>query len=292
MSLREHDEGTRPLAAFLAVSFGGSIALSLAVAYGASPTALAPVAMLVPGLAVLFVRVVFGARIPDGGWRRFPYRWLPVALLVLPIAVHTIALPGMLLLEGRLPWAAWLVAGDDGLIRSPSEWGWGLLTPAGLARRVAINAAAGLLIVTAFAFFEEIGWRAWMLPRLSLLFGERNGVLVSAAIWTAWHVPYALSGLQRVENVAPVMLALVQCLGHLGAGMFLAWLFVRTRSIWIVSLAHGALNNWGQYAFKFMRSSGEHDAVLLSLVSAALLVVGVVVVTTLSKRTVAPARLG
>lgn len=199
---------------------------------------------------------------------------MPVALLALPIAVHAIALPGMFLFEGRLPWAEWLFPRDDGLIHVPSEWGWGVLTPAGLARRMAINAAAGLLVVSVFAFFEEIGWRAWMLPRLAARFGERGGVLASAAIWAAWHVPYALSGLQQVENIAPVTLAVVQVCGQLGAGMFLAWLFMRTRSIWAVTLAHGTLNNWGQYAFKYMRSGGEHDAALLSLVSAALLAMG------------------
>ncbi len=291
MSLPDYDGGTRPLVAFLSVSFGGSIALSLAVAVGAPRHVLALVAMLVPGLAVLVVRAVFRARVSDPGWNRFPLHWLPVALLVLPIAVHTIALPGVFLLEGRLPWADWLVPRSDGLIHAPSEWAWGVLTPGGLARRMAINAAAGLLIVSALAFFEEIGWRAWMLPRLSARFGERNGIVASAAIWAAWHVPYALWGLQRVENVAPVTLAAVQIFGHFGAGLFLSWLFMRSRGIWIVSLAHGALNNWGQYAFKFMRSAGEHDAVLLSLVNAALLAVGAAVVASSRKQLAAPFRI-
>lgn len=33
-------------------------------------------------------------------------------------------------------------------------------------------------------------------------------------------------------------------------------LWVRTESLWIAALTHGALNNWGQYAFKFMDDEG------------------------------------
>jgi hypothetical protein len=43
----------------------------------------------------------------------------------------------------------------------------------------------------------------------------------------------------------------------IGAGLIIGWLWVRTESIWMVALAHGALNNWGQYAFKFMRGPGQ-----------------------------------
>jgi membrane protease YdiL (CAAX protease family) len=83
-----------------------------------------------------------------------------------------------------------------------------------------------------------------------------------------------LSGISHVENVAPSALALVQPAGTFGAGLFLAFLWFKTESILLVSLAHGAINNWGQYAFKFMETSGERDLVLLVLVAVAMLAVG------------------
>jgi hypothetical protein len=43
----------------------------------------------------------------------------------------------------------------------------------------------------------------------------------------------------------------------------IGWLWIRTESIWIVAIAHGALNNWGQYAFKFMRDVATPDPALL-----------------------------
>jgi hypothetical protein len=49
---------------------------------------------------------------------------------------------------------------------------------------------------------------------------------------------------------------------------------LKTGSIALVSLAHGVLNNWGQYVFKFMRTSGERDLALFALVNVALMAVG------------------
>jgi CAAX prenyl protease-like protein len=60
-----------------------------------------------------------------------------------------------------------------------------------------------------------------------------------------------------------------------GAGLIIGWLWVRTESIWMVALAHGALNNWGQYAFKFMGGPGQlGDGLVLGTAGLALLAVG------------------
>src|SRR5262249_38109112 len=131
-----------------------------------SPRAmLAPLAMLSPAFAVLVVRFALGARLADVGWRRFPVRWLPVALLCLPLAIHSIALPVTKVLEGQLPWLPWLRAASDGLYHTPPERGWGVLSAAELVGRIALNASLGLAVVSLLAFFEEVGWRAWLLPR-------------------------------------------------------------------------------------------------------------------------------
>jgi membrane protease YdiL (CAAX protease family) len=61
------------------------------------------------------------------------------------------------------------------------------------------------------------------------------------------------------------------------AGLILGWIWLRTESIWLVSIAHGSLNDWGQYAFKYMKESAspETDLVILGAGSLALLVVGI-----------------
>jgi uncharacterized protein len=236
------------IAVFLGVVFGGAILLSLVVGLN-SILWLAPLTMFVPTVGVLAVRLTSGHPLGIDGMD-LPLRWLPAALLLLPLAIHAIAVPGVFVLEGKLPWV-------------PVSW-----------PHMVVNAIAGLLVVSFLAFFEEIGWRAFLLPRLADRFGLRRAAVLSAAIWALWHVPYSISGILHVENVSRLGVALVHPLGTFGAGLFLAFLWFRTGSLPLVSLAHGAFNNWGQFAFKYMKTSGQHDLTLLVLVAIAALAVG------------------
>jgi membrane protease YdiL (CAAX protease family) len=244
----------REIAVFLVVAFGGSILLSLVIGLsGGSASSLlplAPLTMFVPALAVLAVRKTTSARLGVDGMY-LPLRSLPAVLFLLPFAIHAICLPGVFFLEGKLPWIA-------------VSW-----------PRVVLNAIASLLVVSFLAFFEEIGWRAFLLPRLADRFGMRRAAALSAAIWALWHIPYSLSGILHVENVSRLGLAIVHPMGTFGAGLFLALLWFRTGSLPLVSLAHGAFNNWGQFAFKYMKISGQHDLTLLVLVAIAALAVGI-----------------
>jgi membrane protease YdiL (CAAX protease family) len=195
-------------------------------------------------------------------------------VLTLPVVVHAVALPVTCALHNGLPWADWLTRQDDGLFYPPVARGWGPLTTLGLVTRVLVNAGVGLLTVAVLAAFEEIGWRAWMLPRLVERLGERAGSVASAGIWALWHVPYVVSGVHHLDNVSVSQLLLLLPLGHLGSGIFLAFLWLRTRSMVLVALAHGSLNNWGQYAFKFMTAEARYDAIILASVNVALLATG------------------
>jgi uncharacterized protein len=129
--------------------------------------------------------------------------------------------------------------------------------------------------VSFFAFFKEVGWRAWLLPRLVARIGMRRGVVLTAVIWAFWHMPYVLSGIHHLDGVSIARTALILPIGIVGSGLIIGWLWIRTESIWIVSLAHGALNNWGKYAFKYMREgSGSHDDLVLAAGGVAILAVG------------------
>jgi membrane protease YdiL (CAAX protease family) len=171
-------------------------------------------------------------------------------------------------------------ARGDGLYHTPAARGWGALTIQGLVGRIALNAIVGLAANSFMAFFEEIGWRAWLLPRLWDRMGPRRAVVATAIIWGFWHVPFQLSGIQHIDSVSPLRLAVTMPFGIMVTGLIIGWLWVRTESIWLVALAHGALNNWGQYAFKYMKDSVTPDAVSSDLAAlraggVALLAVGV-----------------
>ena len=82
-----------------------------------------------------------------------------------------------------------------------------------------------------------------------------KGLLISAAICALWHIPFILGGIHYIQNAPLSAMVLFFTFGQLGVGLILGWFWISTRSIWIVSLAHGSLNDWGQYAFKFMNNS-------------------------------------
>ena len=266
-----------PILAFVATAYGLSVALSLVVGmtggYDSPLIGLRYLSMLLPGIAVLIV----SAGMDEKPVVRFemPLRYLPIALFLIPTVLHAVMLPTMSVAEG-LQWQDWLTPQTDGLYHTPASRGWGVVTVQGLAVRIAFNAVVGLVVVSFLAFFEEIGWRAWLLPRLRARMGARRAVVLTATIWALWHVPFQLSGIQHIDGVSPTRLAVGAPLGIVAAGFVLGWLWLRTESVWLCAIAHGALNNWGQYAFKYMKDGPATDADLAVAAAGflALLVVG------------------
>ena len=271
---------------FVAIAYMLSIALSLVVGltggYTSPLIGLRFLSMFLPAVAVLIVNIAMKEP-PYIDPKPFPWKYLPVALFLIPVVLHAVMLPAMIALQGSLGWQDWLTPMSDGLYHTPVSRGWGTLTTAGLAGRIAVNAIVGLVVVTILAFFEEIGWRAWLLPRLEGRMGARWAVVVTAIIWGFWHVPFQLSGIQHIDGVSPVRLALLAPFGIMTTGLIIGWLWLRTKNVWLVAIAHGALNNWGQDAFKYMKDAVgpnlqeqvARDLQVLNAGSLALLVLGI-----------------
>jgi membrane protease YdiL (CAAX protease family) len=263
-----------------ALSIGLSLIVGLTGGYQSALIGLAYLSMFLPAMAVLIVSLAMNDA-PRICWNSFPVRYLPVALFLIPGVLHATMLPLMAILKGGLEWQNWLTPQADGLYHTPDSRGWGTLTIQGLVLHIALNAVAGVAIVSVFVFFEEIGWRAWLLPRLVDRLGVRHAVVVTAILWTLWHVPFQLSGIQHIAGVSPRTLAVTIAPGILATGLILGWLWLRTDSLWLVAIAHGASNNWGQYAFKYMEDSGipNKDVIVLCVGSLALLVIGVLLLS-------------
>jgi uncharacterized protein len=278
---------SRSVLAFVGVAYGLSIAFSIIAGLTGryeSPLALGLGigAMFIPMVAVLIVVTLTGEEVPTG-WDRFPVKYLPIALLLMPLVMHAVMLPVAAALWGGLPWASWLTPQGDGLYHTPESRNWGVLTPAGLAGRMALNIVVGLAANSTLALFEEIGWRGWMLPRLMERMSVRRAILLSSVIWAFWHTPFAPGGIHHLPGIPVLLVALTLPIGIIGTGLVIGWLWVRTESIWMVALAHGAFNNWGQYAFKFMGDGGAggdpRDMLVLAAGGLAVLAVGSLLMT-------------
>jgi len=129
------------------------------------------------------------------------------------------------LLEAKLP----------GHVLPPSLPPLGVLVASQMVAMVALSPVNALA-----AMGEEIGWRGWLLPRLMPL-GAPTAIVLTGIIWGCWHAPLILLGYNYGK--APGWISLACMVGMCtSVGILLAWLRVRSRSVWPCALAHGAIN--------------------------------------------------
>ena len=182
----------------------------------------ATVAMFTPAATVLIMLLVVTR---DGwhrsGWaalglHRAGFRYWPFAILapivVLVSAEFVVVLTGL----GRADFSSW---------PAPAEF--------------AFEVVADLVIISGFAFFEEIGWRGYLLPLV-------NGRFAAAKVGFLhglWHLPivFLVAGAYLTEGnrwlTVPLFLAVLTT-----AGVLYGWLRERSGSVWPAVLVHGAFN--------------------------------------------------
>ncbi len=241
---------------FLAIVFTFSIGMSLFIYLTGSQESpyflLSYFLMLVPAVGVMIVRVFFKNTFTSG-YNKFSLKWFLVGIVIFPLVIHAICLPVVWLETNySIPWVSWLKSDGNGIFHTPEQIGWGSITISELYYRLILNAVVGLVVVSVLSLFEELGWRSWLLPRLIKKLGVHKAILISAALWATWHIPFVIGGIHSIEGVDWYWMLLFNPFGHFGAGVFLAFLWIKSRSIWVIAFAHGSLNNWGQFAFKYM----------------------------------------
>lgn len=201
---------------FFPIGVGGSFALGLALARTGLVTdgvlAIILGSVLLP-VALLAAAWVFGIRrygvsLDLLGFRRTSHTaiaWLP--LVALSIGLFATAVYA-LLMEGL---GIDILVPDQGLEKIAALDGIAMLP---------IFAIVGLLA----PFAEEVFFRGFLLAALTPIIGGLRGAVVSAAIFSAAHL--------NVGTLFPIFVM----------GMLLAWLYLRTGSIWPSFVAHAAQN--------------------------------------------------
>jgi membrane protease YdiL (CAAX protease family) len=134
------------------------------------------------------------------------------------------------------------------ITRIESELGWRVGPAAFTPLFVLLVATAGLIPGLARALGEEIGWRGFLLPRLVRRIGFTRGALVTGLIWTAWHVPLLIFG--DYHSAAPRWFAL-GCFTVMVVSLsfVLAWLRLKSGSVWPCALLHACHNIMIQVVF-------------------------------------------
>lgn len=103
---------------------------------------------------------------------------------------------------------------------------------------------------------EEIGWRGYLTPALMPL-GRVPMVLISGVIWGLWHAPLVLLGYNFGTTSWWGPAAMVG--GCTTVGALLAWVRLRTGSVWPAAVGHGAMNASAAVVFLISAVDPEPD---------------------------------
>lgn len=192
-------------------------------------------AMWSPGLAALATKRIFGEPISDLPWKWGGARFAWLAYLI-PLAY---ALP-VYLITWLTPLGAFV--GGDFVERTAAQFGWSSFPPAvTLSLFVLLTATLGLVGKTSRALGEEIGWRGFLVPELNKVVGFTGVGLISGLMWAVYHFPVLLFA--DYNNGAPAWYGLGCFTLMVVADSFvMAWLTLRSNSLWPAAIFHGSHN--------------------------------------------------
>jgi uncharacterized protein len=152
---------------------------------------------------------------------KVPVKWYVVALLLEP--------------------SKWLLAFMiDRLAGQTYELG-----PALLVKTFSASTAFMIPIAVVFtlpnALGEELGWRAFALPRLQAKHGALLASIIIGLFWGFWHIPAWVAWSTSKPSWLPI---LVMIINTVPAAIVFTWLFNRTRSnLLLVCLYHASIAN-------------------------------------------------
>lgn len=199
-------------------------------------------AMWSPALAAFATKKIFGERIRDLPWKWGPARYPWLGYLI-PIAY---TLPVYLVV-----WFGGLGGFADAEFakRTAEQFGWSDFPPAlTLTLFVLLTATLGLVGKTSRALGEEIGWRGFLVPELAKVVGFPGVGIISGLMWAAYHYPVLLFA--DYNAATPPWYALSCFTVMVVADSFiLAWLTLRSGSLWPAAIFHGSHNLFIQSIF-------------------------------------------
>lgn len=229
-----------------AVYYGLSLVLVTALVLAGAGTAAAMVVPLVS--VVLMLLVVTREGWSRSGWaglglHRAGLRGWPLAL-VAPVAILTVGGVATVLLGV----AEWDPVGNAAMLPP-------VLYPAVLLLNIAVASLSVSLT-------EEVGWRGYLLPRLTGL-GERRALLLSGLLHGVWHLPVVLLSDLYLTDGSPFVTVPVFLVTATAFGVVAGWLRLTTGSLWPAVLVHAAHN----VAIMWFVDSLEGDPVVMERVA-------------------------
>ncbi len=179
--------------------------------------------MWCPGVSALITRLIFQHDIRGEGWRPGAPRWLALAYL-LPVAYATVAYG-----------AVWML-GLGGV--DLSRFTTGTVTFLVLGTIQSLISATG----------EELGWRGFLVPKLAKTMSFGRLAVLSGAIWAVWHFPLIIFADYNAGTATWYSLLCFAAM-VVALAVILAWLRLRSGSVWPAAVLHASHNLFVQGFF-------------------------------------------
>ena len=102
-----------------------------------------------------------------------------------------------------------------------------------------VDVVLGSILMLPLFLGEEIGWRAFLVPKLEELMGK-PALIAGGVIWAMWHTPGILMGHNYPEHpLVGLLLWIPLCICM---GIILQYFYQRSGSVFAVAFCHGVLN--------------------------------------------------
>lgn len=179
--------------------------------------------MWCPGVAAMITRLIFQHNLRGEGWLPGKIQF-PLLGYVLPIAYATVAY--------GVVWLTGFGAFDSSRFHTSP------------LRFIALGTVLSLIS----ALGEELGWRGFLVPKLAEGTTFTRTAIVSGCIWAAWHMPLIILADYNGGTSVPYSIACFAVM-VLGISVPMAWLRLRSGSVWPAALLHASHNLYIQGYF-------------------------------------------
>ena len=107
---------------------------------------------------------------------------------------------------------------------------------------------------------EEIGWRAFMLPRLLKLYNPKISFLIGGFIWAIWHAAGILMGFNYPGQ--PLLGNIMMILMCIPIGVIFQYFYFKSKSIFVPAIAHGVMNWTAGNFIMFLVADKNYDKLI------------------------------
>lgn len=225
--------------------------------------------MWCPGIAAMATRLIYQRNLRGFGWQ-----WGKTCYQLL-----SYALPFMLaLIAYAVVWLTGLGGfyNQNFITAVAAHQGWTTLSAGMVIIFYILRAGTiGMIFSCVSALGEEIGWRGFLVPELTRVTTFSKASVISGLIWAVWHYPALL--FVGYNNGTPVWYGVI-CftIMIIGFSFILAWVRIKSGSLWTAMLLHASYNLFVQQVFTPLTTDTGITPYIITEFGAAMAVVYVI----------------